>query len=112
MANINDYEDKDFFHIEKGIIHWHGYFYDGDGEWKYFRYSNFFTTLSDFVGKFHNSPPAAYESDGLDGNHYIEDISDDDIQAWLDDNLYGATPIDPKDITENTPDGYYVMTEF
>ena len=113
MANIKDYEDKDFFYVKNGIITWRGYFYYSD-EWYWLEYDGFETTIHDFVYKYHHSPIETYESEGTECRQYIADGSengcdDNDWQRYFDSWMEGATPIKAEDINENTPDGYYVL---
>ena len=113
MANIKDYEDKDFFYIKKGIITWRGYFYCSD-EWHWLEYHDFETTIHDFIYKYNRSSIEAY-NDMVYGCKYDDWVDednvrdDDDWQRYFESWMDGATPIKAADINENTPDGYYVM---
>lgn len=111
---IKDYNEGDFFEIDHGDMHFAGYFYDYDGQWASVEYSNYFVSLEDFVNKYHNNPSESYEELGTVGTQYLytpsnKGYDEKDVIEVMEKELARATAIRPEDITENTPDGYYVM---
>lgn len=115
MAKLEDYENKDFFIIEKGEIEFYGYFYYED-RWVHYDYSGSFRlTVKDFIEKYHRNYSKAYEDIAAPRTHYMLAEDDDEyalqeIQSTLNSWVKGAVPLDLDSITEDTPDGYYVTT--
>ena len=115
MSTLKEYLDAEFITIHDGTIHWHGYFYYGCG-WHMLEYGGFFTSIKDFIEKYNNDPVEAYEAEGVtcaqyirsetDGPKYTEEWFQKELDVWL----VGATHISSKDITPNTRNGYYVLS--
>ena len=106
---IEDYEDKDFIRIENGSIIWQGYFYDTEG-WHLLEYCGFETTIRDFINKYNRSPVGAYEAEGTCYPQYIRDESEGfDAKGLFADWMEDTKPIKAEDISEDTPNGFYVI---
>jgi len=114
MTNLNDYNDRDFFMIENGDIEFFGYFYDIGEGWRHYDYGGSFRlSVKDFLDKYNRNFIEAYEDIAANETHYIlaEDDSPDalqEIQDTLNEWLKDTKPMKLSDITEDTPDGYYV----
>ncbi len=106
--NINDYEGKDFIRIENGSIIWQGYFCDTEG-WHLLEYCGFETTIHDFIHKYNRSPIATYEAEGTCYTQYICDETERDVKGLFNDWMEDTKPIKAEDISENTPNGFYVI---
>ena len=114
MARISDYDGTDFITIENGRIFWDGYFYNNEGHITLVEYSNFNTSLDDFINKYGRSADTTYEEYGNQSTQYITKEGEDNntteymnilLDSWVND----ANPISEVEISENTPDGFYFL---
>lgn len=114
MARISDYVGTDFITIENGRIFWDGFFYNNEGHITLVEYSNFNTSLDDFINKYGKNSDEAYEQygsqftqyitkegEGENSRNYMENLLD----SWVED----ASPITAEEITTETPDGFYML---
>lgn len=111
---LSDYENMDFIEIQNGEMIWQGYFYNEGEGGRLVEYSRFSMPIKDFIGKYDSDNCRVYNEFGAQFTQYITDYSEDDDIEWENDLkkwVKGATPIKAKDITENTPDGSYVLME-
>ena len=111
---LENYECEDFITIEDGVIIWDCYYYDDGAGWGNVEYGKWETPITDFIHKYHNDPSEAYELEGSQFTQYQllpwdNGYDADEMLAGLKNDLSRATLINPKDINENTPDGYYVL---
>ena len=123
MTKLDYYDCIDFIDIEKGEIHWLGYFYviykqDDMPYWRVLQYKHYDTTIQDFIEEYDNDPSEAYEQKGVKYTQYIDAMEDDPetyTQEWFEDELNrwleNAIHIDPEDIVLDMPDGHYVLVK-
>lgn len=114
MARLRDYESKDFITIDNGNIIWNGYFYASDGYMALLEYSRFDISIDDFIHKYNWNPDEAYEQYGLQFTQYITKEGEDNntreyLQILLDNWVDEASPITVEEITEDTPNGFYIL---
>ena len=114
MARISDYDGTDFITIENSRIFWDGYFYNNEGHITLVEYSHFNTSISDFITKYGRSAYEAYEQYGNQFPQYITKEGEDNntseyMKILLDSWTNDASPITEQEISEDTPDGFYVL---
>ena len=113
-CKAEDVCDKDFFSIQGDKIVWQGYFYNTEG-WRSLEYSDFETTIHDFIHKYNRNPVDAYEAEGANCTQYIGEPGDDEIEDEVDAWLFGTTdsviPVKTSDIVEGMPDGDYIFID-
>lgn len=115
MKFIDKYEACDLYEIKtyedyREIIIY-GYYYTegedyGNGEWRHEEYSGFEVPLEEFI----NWEEGEYDvfQEGL--NHYVEEMTEDEVIMETKD-LENIIPLPYKNITMETPDGFYVDKE-
>lgn len=110
---LEEYKNRDFITIQDGEIRFHGYLYN-NGCWRFLEYHHFIIPLRDFLGKYGASIDEAYEEVGMYCKQYLLSEEDEgsslqDVRDMLDAYILGAEPIKLCDISEKTPNGYYVI---
>ena len=114
MARLSDYDGVDFITIENSRIFWDGFFYNNEGHITLVEYSNFNTSVSDFISKYNHSSNEAYEQYGNQFTQYITKEGENNntseyMQILLDSWVEDASPITAEEITTETPDGFYLL---
>ena len=120
LEELKAVEDKDFFEIHNGMIHWQGYF-NGSVGWAFMEHEGLNTSLHDFVTEYHNNLDEVYSiaDSSKDyslnmGAHQDYDGSIESLNSVVDllrEMLNKATSIKLSDVNEQTPDGFYIVEE-
>lgn len=111
--NVDDYMDCDLYEITdidgEKTIHIFGYYYtngddNGGGEYRRVDYSGFYIPLKDYV----NWTLDDYDSEQEILKQYIGDMYEYEVEMELTQYLKDATCLPYKELTMDTPNGYYI----